>query len=222
MQRLTAALVLTALLTSGCSETKPVAKPGDKTVDVWADNWFEMHVNGNKVLEDSVPITTERSFNAETATITNALPLTIAVMAKDFKENNSGLEYIGTGRQQMGDGGFIFQIKDAVTGKTVAVSNNAMKCLVVHRAPLDVACAKEKSPIAGQGACTFTETAVPSNWTAPDFDDSAWPAATEHSARAVSPKEGYDRITWDSSAKFVWSSDLVQDNTVLCRVTIKP
>lgn len=218
MQRMTTALLLTALLTAACSN----AKPGDKTVDVWVENWFEMYVNGNKRLEDSVPITTERSFNSETKTIKDALPLTIAIMAKDFKENDSGLEYIGTGRQQMGDGGFIFQIKDAVTGKTIAVSNSAMKCLVVHRGPLDTACAEEQSPVAGQGACAFEETAIPANWTAPGFDDRAWPAATEHSAKAVSPKDGYNNITWDSSAKFVWSSDLVQDNTVLCRVTIKP
>ena len=29
-------------------------------VDVWADNWFEMRINGQQVAEDSVPITTER------------------------------------------------------------------------------------------------------------------------------------------------------------------
>ena len=66
--------------------------------EVWADNWFALYVNGKKVGQDSVPITTERSFNAERITFTATYPLTIAIMGKDFKENDSGLEYIGTDR----------------------------------------------------------------------------------------------------------------------------
>ena len=46
--------------------------------DIWADNWFAMFANGELVIEDSVPITTERSFNAETVTFTADLPMTIA------------------------------------------------------------------------------------------------------------------------------------------------
>ena len=33
--------------------------------EVWADNWFAMYIGDKLVLEDSVSITTERSFNAE-------------------------------------------------------------------------------------------------------------------------------------------------------------
>ena len=33
--------------------------------EVWADNWFELYINGKKVGQDSAPITTERSFNSE-------------------------------------------------------------------------------------------------------------------------------------------------------------
>ncbi len=32
--------------------------------EVWADNWFSLYKNGEKVGEDSVPITTEKSFNS--------------------------------------------------------------------------------------------------------------------------------------------------------------
>ena len=49
--------------------------------DVWADNWFALYVNGELVGEDSVPITTERSFNAETITFDATYPLTIAIEA---------------------------------------------------------------------------------------------------------------------------------------------
>ena len=77
------------------------------SADVWADNWFEMRINGVQVAQDSVPITTERSFNAESFIFEAQRPFVIGLMAKDFKENDTGLEYIGTRRQQMGDGGVI-------------------------------------------------------------------------------------------------------------------
>ncbi|MBY5935095.1 PEBP family protein [Tateyamaria omphalii] len=197
------------------------AEPLTITADIWADNWFEMSVNGTKVLEDSVPITTERSFNAETVTFTVEPPMTIAIKAMDFKENDSGLEYIGTGRQQMGDGGLIAQFMDAVTGETIAVTDDTMRCLVVHHAPIDRACERSGNPVAGQGACGFEMTAEPEDWTLPAFDPSDWPQATLHSARAVDPKDGYDTISWSPQAQFIWGPDLERDNTILCRVTIE-
>ncbi|MFD0981609.1 hypothetical protein [Tropicimonas aquimaris] len=113
------------------------------SADVWADNWFEMRINGTQVAEDSVPITTERSFNAESFAFEAERPFVIGVVAKDFRENDTGLEYIGTGRQQMGDGGLIVQIKDSA-GAAVAVSNSDWQCLVIHTAPLDKSCEKAR------------------------------------------------------------------------------
>ena len=208
------ALALLLGAQSAAAETRSLS------ADVWVDNWFEMYVNGEKVAEDSVPITTERSFNAETVTFTADLPAQIAIIAKDFKENDSGLEYIGSRRQQMGDGGLIAQIVDTDTGDVIAVTNDTARCLVVHRAPMDRSCADERDPVAGEGACAFEETAIPADWTSSEFDDSIWPAATEHSESAVRPKDGYDRISWDSSARLIWSDDLLQDNTLLCRLTV--
>ena len=198
-----------------------LADSRELTAEVWVDNWFEMYVNGDKVVEDSVSITTERSFNAETATFTVELPAQIAIQAKDFKQNDTGLEYIGTGRQQMGDGGMIFQIKEAASGEILAVSDQDVRCLVIHRAPVDTACARERNPLEGQGACASVVQDIPADWTAPDFDDSSWTAAVEHSEHAVSPKDGYDRIQWDDASKLIWSNDLVQDNTLLCRLLIE-
>lgn len=148
------------------------------------------------------------------------LPMIVAFMAKDFKENDTGLEYIGTDRQQMGDGGMIAQFPDSVTGKVIAATDKTMRCMVVHRAPTNRSCAMEKNPVAGKGACGLIESEIPANWIAPDFNDSSWPTAVEHSVREVSPKDGYDEIQWDPSAKLVWSDDLVQDNTLLCRMRV--
>lgn len=105
-----------------CSTVATTATAETFSADVWADNWFEMRVDGVQVAEDSVPITTERSFNAESFEFEAERPFTIGVVAKDFKENDTGLEYIGTNGQQMGDGGIIFQIRNAA-GETVAVSD---------------------------------------------------------------------------------------------------
>jgi hypothetical protein len=66
-----------------------------------------MRINGAQVAQDSVAITTERSFNAECFTFEAERPFVVGVVAKDFKENDTGLEYIGTGRQQMRDGGLV-------------------------------------------------------------------------------------------------------------------
>jgi len=190
------------------------------TADVWADNWFELRVDGTQVAEDSVPITTERSFNKESFMFEAERPFLLGLVAKDFKENDTGLEYIGTRRQQMGDGGVILQIKDA-SGGIVAVSDEVWQCSVIHTAPLDKSCEAADDPVAGEGACGFEASDEPAGWDLASFDASDWPSADVYSEQEVSPKFGYDEVTWDSNAKLIWGPDLEQSNTVLCRLTVE-
>lgn len=190
------------------------------SADVWADNWFALYVNGEKVAEDSVSINTERSFNAESFAFSAERPFVLAMIAKDFKENDTGLEYIGSNRQQMGDGGVIAQFLDGA-GRAVAVTNSGWRCMVTHSAPAQKSCANESNPVAGSGACGFTEVAEPAGWTSVGFDDSGWASAIEYDESTVRPKDGYDRISWDRSAKLIWGSDLEIDNTVLCRLIVE-
>lgn len=190
------------------------------SADVWADNWFEMRIDGAQVAEDSVSITTERSFNAESFTFEAERPFMISLVAKDFKENDTGLEYIGSRRQQMGDGGVILQIKDEA-GEPVAVSDDGWQCLVIHSAPLDKSCEGSSNPVAGEGACTFEASDEPAGWDTADFDASDWPQADVYSAREVDPKDGYDQISWIDGAELIWGPDLEQSNTVLCRLTVE-
>lgn len=231
------ALAVAAVLASGCSTGEDAANgsastattapsadttpqqdaPRQFTADVWADNWFSLYVNGKLVGEDSVPITTERSFNAERISFEATYPLTIAMVAKDFKENDTGLEYIGTGRQQMGDGGLIAQITDTSTGKVVATTGPEWRGLVVQRAPLDTACESSATP---ETDCTSESIGEPADWTAPSFDDSKWTPATVYTEDEVQPKDGYLSVTWDPSAKLIWTSSLTQDNTILWRRSI--
>lgn len=185
--------------------------------EVWVDNWFALYNGDTKVGEDSVPITTERSFNSETFTFESAYPLELRAVSKDYIENDTGLEYIGTGRQQVGDGGFIVQITDVSTGRVVAVSDASWKGFVVHAAPLND-CADSKTP---ELTCTNRILPEPPGWKATSFDDSSWVSATLYSKDQVGVKGGYDSISWDSAAKLIWTSDLKVDNTILWRRTVQ-
>jgi len=187
------------------------------TAEVWADNWFSLYINGKLVGEDSVPITTEKSFNSERITFTASYPFTIAMVTKDFKQNDTGLEYIGTDRQQMGDGGFIAQFTDTSTGRVVATTSSAWRGLVIHQAPLNKSCEKSSKP---EVDCTSRIATEPSGWTQTSFNDSSWTAANTYSKEAVGVKDGYNNISWSSSAQLIWTSDLEIDNTILWRYTV--
>tara|TARA_R110002153_G_scaffold99102_5_gene234409 strand:- start:30684 stop:32954 length:2271 start_codon:yes stop_codon:yes gene_type:complete len=190
-------------------------------LEAWADNWFAAYIDENLLIEDSVSITTERSFNAESITFSANYPIQLNLIIKDFKQNDSGLEYIGARNQQMGDGGFIMQITDTDTHKVVSVTNSSWKCEVLHRAPLNKLCEQGSNPVAGEGYCTFMSKEAPTNWLQADFDDSSWSNATEHSVASVGPKDGYDEINWDKSAQLIWGDDLETDNTIICRANIQ-
>jgi len=186
--------------------------------EVWADNWFSLYINGELVGEDSVSINTERSFNSERITFTASYPFTIAMVTKDFKENDTGLEYIGTDRQQAGDGGFIAQITDSSTGKVVAYTSSAWRGLVIHQAPLDLSCATSSQP---EKDCTSRIASEPTNWTSASFSDATWSAASTYSEEAVGVKDGYNEISWSPDAQLIWTSNLKVDNTVLWRFTVQ-
>lgn len=218
---------LTILALTSCGKPSPSVRQtaqSDGSVrirgEVWADNWFAFYLGDTLIVEDSVPITTERSFNAEVFEFEADYPLVLNFIVKDFKQDDSGLEYIGTRRQQIGDGGFIAQFTNADTGELIAASTREWQGYVLHEAPLDPACAKERRPVPGQGPCDFLTREEPEAWKALEFDASQWVSATEYSPRQVRPKDGYDRIDWHRPAKLIWSGDLQLHNTVLLRVVI--
>lgn len=185
--------------------------------EVWADNWFALYAGNTKVAEDSVPITTERSFNSETFTFDATPPFDLNFIVKDYRQDDSGLEYIGTPQQQIGDGGFIAQVTDTGTGNVVVASNSTWKCKVIHKAPLNKSCVKDPDPLA---TCQSSISAEPAGWMNSGYDTSGWESATEYSAAAVGVKDGYYDIAWNPAAKLVWTSDLQADNTLLCKVTV--
>ncbi len=209
---------------AGESSSDSASGDGDETSsaatlyrgEVWADNWSSLYLGDELIMEDSVSITTERSFNLETFTFEATPPFLINVVMKDYIENDSGLEYIGMPNQQMGDGGYIAQIFDE-EGALVFVSGADWTCLTIHEAPLNKECEDSADPVAD---CQSEISGEPDGWKDEDFDDSGWVAATVHSAADVDPKQGYEETSWDPSASFIWGSDLESHNTILCRVWV--
>ena len=141
------------------------------------------------------------------------------LVIRDYIQDDTGLEYIGTPNQQIGDGGFIMQLTDTATNRVVAVSDTSMRCLVIHKAPLNPACEKSLNPAS---TCQSSVVPEPPGWKTAGFDTSTWPAATVYTAAQVGPKEGYTTIRWDASARLVWTSDLKADNTLLCKLRVDP
>lgn len=213
-----AGVVSAATTAAATGSTLPEAMLKSFKAQMWADNWFSLYVNEAYVGEDSVPITTERSFNSETLSFKASYPFELNFIIKDFKQNDTGLEYIGSTKQQMGDGGFIAQITDTSTGKIVAVTSTAFKCKVIHKAPLNTACAKEANPTVA--SCGATILAEPSGWKSAGFNTTGWESATAYTAAQIGVKDGYYDIAWDAAAKLIWTSDLNADNTLLCKTTV--
>jgi hypothetical protein len=229
MRRTWTAWILAAML-AGCDGPEQAAPdvivvdtPGTLSIkgEVWADNWFAFYLGERLIIEDSTPITTERSFNAEAFVFNAEYPLQLNFVAKDYKADDTGLEYIGRSNQQMGDGGLIAQFTDVATEATVAVTDAGWRCLVIHDAPLDHACEDEAKPVPGVGPCRFAAMAEPDGWRMPEFDAAEWPSAVEYAATEVRPKGGYDAIDWRDGARLIWTADLETHNTLLCRLTVE-
>jgi len=193
------------------------AKTINFQAEIWVDNWFSLYINGKQVGQDSVPITTEKSFNSEKIKFTATYPFTVGLIVKDFTENASGLEYIGKPNQQIGDGGAVLQIRDLSTNKVVLVTDSSWKSLVINKAPLNPECVKSSNPLTD---CKFSNISIPKNWSTNSFKDSSWKSASVFSKDEVGVKEGYFDINWSPSASLIWSSDLKLDNTILLRKTV--
>lgn len=187
------------------------------TAEIWADNWFALYINGKKVGEDSTPFATERSFNSDAISFKASYPLTIGIMARDYVENASGLEYIGKPNQQIGDGGIIAQIRDMDSKQVITATNKSWKVFVTNTAPLNEECVKSKDPLLD---CKTMVTKAPTSWYSTTFKDSSWKSATEFTAAAVGVKDGYFNFTWSPTSSLVWSSDLRLDNTILLRTKV--
>ena len=195
---------------------------------IFADNYFELYVNGVLIAVDPVPYT---PFNSCVVKFKAKRPITYAIKLVDWEENlGLGTELNGTNAYHPGDGGLMASFSDGT------VTNSNWKAQAFNIAPLDnpalvtdLANGTHDSS-AVSTTHTLTETAyalhypVPSTWFAKTFSDSGWPAATTYTEATVGVdnKPAYTNFPAQfstSGAQFIWSSNLVLDNEVIVRYT---
>ena len=165
--------------------------------NMYADNWFMLYVNGKLVAVDSIDFLPH---NVVTVDLLPEYPMTIAVLAKDNADPKTGCEY---GRQ-IGDGGFVLKFADG----TVTDATWKAKCF--FHGPIDRDTANPR----------VRQEPLPPDWFAPGFDDSAWAAATEYTQERIDPKQPFFEHDF-KGAKWIWTSDLDLDNTVVLRKKVE-
>jgi len=202
--------------------------PGGEVITgyLFADNYFELYINGVLVGIDPVPFT---PFNSCVVKFRVSKPYTIALKLVDWEENlGLGSEINNGSNFHPGDGGFIAQFSDGT------VTDATWKAQTFYIAPIqDLNSVVEKADGTHSTAtATITPTCdancfgvhypSPTNWTAANFDDAGWPKAVLYTAAQVTNQAAYTNFAntaWPN-AKFIWSSNLILDNLVLVRHTV--
>lgn len=197
------------------------------TAHIFADNYFELYINGQFVGRDNINFI---PFNSTAVRFQASYPLTIAVNMADWETHYGiGMEY---DRYNVGDAGFIMWMDNGV------VTNADWKVYPVYIAPLDdPACVVEDefgnadasgcsiSPECSRNnpeMCRALHYVLPENWMMPDFDDSNWQTATLYNAEDVTNQPGYaDYAGRFGDAMFIWSPSLKLDNHVVARYTVE-
>ncbi|WP_424934116.1 hypothetical protein [Amaricoccus macauensis] len=206
------------------------------TALIFADNYFELYVNGKLIAVDPVPFT---PFNSSAVRFKADRPVSLAVMGVDWEENLGLGSEAGRGAAyHPGDAGIVMQIRDEA-GETVAITDTDWRAQVFYVSPLaERSCLLVDGQTRDSSACSTASVQdgsgysaafwdIPDGWMEPGFDDSAWPAAVAYSNETVGVdnKPGYTNFTevFDTpgaDASFIWTSNLVLDNLVLLRTTI--
>lgn len=207
------------------------------TAYIFADNYFEMYVNGVAIGKDAIPFT---DFNSHIMKFRVSSPYTIAMLLVDWEENlglgseeNQGVSY------HPGDGGMVAVFKDA-SGNTVATTGSEWKAQTFYTSPIsDLTCPSESGTTRSTSSCSTDGVAdgsdfyglhwaIPSDWNDESYDDSTWPSATTftNTTIGVSNKPSYTNFTdiFDDSnddADFIWSTNVILDNEVIVRYTVE-
>ena len=186
--------------TRNAPDAKGLIKP-DLTdtikVNVYADNWFMLYINGKLVAVDPIDFIPH---NVVSVDILPEYPMTIAVMAKDNADPKTGMEY----GNHVGDGGLIIKFADGT------VSNATWKAKCFFKGPINHDVAHP----------TVEHTPIPENWYTVNFDDSKWANTAEYTEQRVNPKEAFYQADF-TGAKFIWTEDLDLDNTIIFRTKIE-
>ncbi|MBK7359312.1 MAG: T9SS type A sorting domain-containing protein [Saprospiraceae bacterium] len=225
---------LTALSALDGSDIINVDSNGELiTAFIFADNYFEMYINGVAVGKDNVPYT---QFNSNIIRFRVNRPFTIAILLVDWEEhlgvgceNSNGFQY------HMGDGGVVAVFKDTLN-KIIAKTGKNWKAQTFYTAPIvDLSCPTEIGIERRSNTCSIQDSNdgsnyyglhwnKPINWMNAFFNDSTFPSATIYTNESigVNGKPAYTNFTniFDdpsNDAQFIWSTNLVLDNEVVVR-----
>lgn len=206
------------------------------TAYIFADNYFEMYINGIPVGKDNVPFT---QFNSNIVRFKVIRPFTIAMLLVDWEERlGVGCETNGGFTYHCGDGGMVAVFKDA-NNNIIAKTGSDWKAQTFYTAPImNLTCPSEVGTSRLSSSCSSADSNAgtsyyglhwprPANWTLATFDDTNWPAATLYSNTTigVNNKPAYTNFTsiFDDpidDAQFIWSTNVVLDNEVIVRKTV--
>ena len=206
------------------------------TAFVFADNYFEMYVNGIAVGKDKVPFT---QFNSSIVRFKVKLPFVIAMLLVDWEENlGLGSELNGGFAYHPGDGGMVAVFKNSA-GNIIGKTDKTWKAQTFYTSPItDLTCPTENGQNRISDLCSAADSKdgsqfyalhwpIPKNWMGKDFNDAGWPAAVEYSNAVigVNNKPAYTNFVdvFDdvkSDGQFIWSSNVVLDNVVIVRTVI--
>lgn len=206
------------------------------TAYIFADNYFEIYINGAPVGKDNVPFT---QFNSNIVRFKVNRPFTISMLLVDWEERlGVGCETNGGFTYHCGDGGLVAVFKDA-NNTIIAKTGNDWKAQTFYTAPImNLTCPTESGTTRNSSTCSSADsnsgTAYyglhwprPSNWTSATFDDTSWPAATTYTNATigVDNKPAYTNFTnifddVSNDAQFIWSKNVVLDNEVIVRKTV--
>jgi hypothetical protein len=206
------------------------------TAYIFADNYFEMNINGVPVGKDNVPFT---QFNSNIVRFKVNRPFTISMLLVDWEERlGVGAETNGPYTYHCGDGGMVAVFKDA-SNNIIAKTGSDWKAQTFYTAPImNLSCPTESGTSRLSANCSTIGSnngtsyyglhwARPANWTLASFDDSSWPAATTftNATIGVDNKPAYTNFTnifddVSNDAQFIWSKNVILDNEVIVRKTV--
>jgi hypothetical protein len=207
---------------------------------ITADNYWEMYVNGKLVSVDPIPYT---PFNSSIVKFKVKRPYTIAILGVDWEERHgTGMEEFPMPRSEktrdwyLGDGGIIARFSDGtVTDSTWKAQSFYIAPLLdpkqvverghVHDTPHSPGRAHPSVPNPNcREKCYAVHYPIPENWMSPRFNDQYWPRAWEFTDQEIGVT-GYPAYTrypdLFAGARWIWSLNLVLDNVVIARKTVR-
>ena len=194
---------------------------------IFADNYFELYVNGALVARDGLGMT---PFNSTAVRFRAKYPMTYAIKGIDWETKHGlGMEYMPF---NIGDGGFIAYFSDG-NG-----THADWRAETFYIAPLDDPlcvrtaggrdssfCSQAVRPLCAQtkpAGCKALHFPIPEDWTSPRFNDAAWPRAVIWRPVEVTTVPGYVNYTkFFGNAEFIWTHSIRLDNLVLARYTAR-